>query len=63
MHTTADRNLALAFNELARVKDKLGLPDAIIEKTVYIYRKVTRETPYKGKIDIGHSRCSNIHRM
>ena len=49
MHTTADRNLAQAFNELARVKDKLGLPDAIIEKTAYIYRKAREKHLIRGR--------------
>jgi transcription initiation factor TFIIB len=33
------QNLRYAFRELDTLKDKLGLPDAIIEKTAYIYRK------------------------
>ncbi|MGC1929269.1 MAG: TFIIB-type zinc ribbon-containing protein [Candidatus Nitrosopolaris sp.] len=37
--TSTDRNLRFAFNELHTLKDKLGLPDTIIEKTAYIYRK------------------------
>ena len=36
---SANRNLRTAFNQLNILKDKLGLPDAIIEKTAYIYRK------------------------
>ena len=36
---SANRNLITAFNQLNILKDKLGLPDAIIEKTAYIYRK------------------------
>lgn len=39
VYTSTDRNLRFAFNELHTLKDKLGLPDAIIEKTAYIYRK------------------------
>ena len=39
-HTSTDRNLRQAFSELDRLKDKLGLPDSVIEKTAYIYRKV-----------------------
>jgi transcription initiation factor TFIIB len=38
-HTPTDRNLRQAFSELNRLKDKLGLSDAIIEKSAYIYRK------------------------
>jgi transcription initiation factor TFIIB len=38
-----------AFNELARVKDKLGLCDAIIEKTAYIYRKAQEKHLTRGR--------------
>jgi transcription initiation factor TFIIB len=37
--TSADRNLMRAFGELGRQRDKLGLSDAMIDKTAYIYRK------------------------
>jgi len=36
---SANRNLRTAFNQLNILKDKLGLPDAIVERTAYIYRK------------------------
>jgi transcription initiation factor TFIIB len=49
MHTTADRNLVQAFNELARAKDKLGLSDAIMEKTAYIYRKAQEKHLTRGR--------------
>ena len=38
-HTSTDRNLMRAFGELGRQRDKLGLSDAMIDKTAYIYRK------------------------
>src|SRR5215212_5343780 len=38
-HSPTDRNLRQAFSELDRLKDKLGVSDAVIEKTAYIYRK------------------------
>ena len=34
------RNLVRAFRQLDLLKDKLGLSNAVIEKTAYIYRKV-----------------------
>ncbi|HEX6068023.1 MAG TPA: TFIIB-type zinc ribbon-containing protein, partial [Nitrososphaera sp.] len=40
VHTSLDRNLRTAFDELNRLKPKLGLSDAMVEKTAYIYRKV-----------------------
>jgi transcription initiation factor TFIIB len=49
LHTTADRNLVQAFNELARVKGKLGLSDAILEKTAYIYRKAQEKRLTRGR--------------
>ncbi|HYY39785.1 MAG TPA: HTH domain-containing protein, partial [Nitrososphaera sp.] len=49
LHTTADRNLVRAFNELARVKGKLGLSDAILEKTAYIYRKAQEKRLTRGR--------------
>lgn len=48
-HTSADRNLIQAFNELGRVKDKLALSDAIIEKTAYIYRKAQEKQLIRGR--------------
>lgn len=48
-HTAADRNLIRAFSELDRVKDKLGLSEAIIEKTAYIYRKAQEKQLVRGR--------------
>jgi transcription initiation factor TFIIB len=38
-----------AFNELDRLKYKLGLSDAIIEKTAYIYRKAQERGLVRGR--------------
>ena len=46
---SANRNLGIAFNQLNILKDKLGLPDAIIEKTAYIYRKVRERGLGRGR--------------
>jgi len=46
---SSDRNLRFAFNELHTLKDKLGLPDAIIEKTAYIYRKAQQRGLARGR--------------
>ena len=48
-HTSTDRNLRQAFSELNRLKDKLGLPDSVIEKTAYIYRKVRERGLVRGR--------------
>jgi transcription initiation factor TFIIB len=36
-------------DELHTLKDKLGLPDAIIEKTAYIYRKSQERGSTRGR--------------
>ena len=43
------RNLLQAFTELARVRDKLGLSDAVVEKTAYIYRKAQNKRLTRGR--------------
>jgi transcription initiation factor TFIIB len=43
------RNLMRAFNELGRLKDKLGLTNAIVEKAAYIYRKAEEKQIIRGK--------------
>jgi len=43
------QNLRYAFRELDTLKDKLGLPDAIIEKTAYIYRKAQQRGMARGR--------------
>ena len=49
VHTSTDRNLRIAFSELNTLKDKLGLTDAIIEKTAYIYRKAQERGLTRGR--------------
>ena len=44
-----DRNLRDAFNELYKMKDKLALPDAVIEKAAYIYRKALEKKLVRGR--------------
>jgi transcription initiation factor TFIIB len=48
-NTSTDKNLRQAFSELDRLKDKLGLPDSIVEKTAYIYRKVQERGLLRGR--------------
>jgi len=38
-----------AFRELERLKDKLGLSDAIVQKTAYIYRKAQDRRLIRGR--------------
>lgn len=49
VHTSTDRNLMRAFGELGRQRDKLGLSDAMIDKTAYIYRKALGKGLVKGR--------------
>jgi transcription initiation factor TFIIB len=48
-HTPTDRNLMRAFGELGRQRDKLGLSDAMIDKTAYIYRKALGRGLVRGR--------------
>ena len=49
VHSSTDRTLRLAFDELDILKDKLGLSDAIVEKTAYIYRKAQQKGMTRGR--------------
>jgi transcription initiation factor TFIIB len=49
IQASANRNLITAFNQLNILKDKLGLPDAIIERTAYIYRKARERGLVRGR--------------
>ena len=48
-HKSTSRNFMLAFTELSRLKDKLALSEAVIEKTAYIYRKAIDKRIIKGR--------------
>jgi transcription initiation factor TFIIB len=49
VHATGHRNLMRAFSELERLKNKLGLSDAIVQKTAYIYRKAHEKRLARGR--------------
>jgi transcription initiation factor TFIIB len=49
MRKSGDRNLMKAFEQLDRLKEKLGLSDTIVEKTAYIYRKVQERGLIRGR--------------
>ena len=53
VHEPVDRNFRQAFSELDRLKDKLALSDAIIEKTAYIYRKALDRGLVRGRSILG----------
>jgi len=44
-----DRNFRQAFSELNRLKDKLAISDAVVEKAAYIYRKVLEKKLVRGR--------------
>ncbi|MCH8832844.1 MAG: transcription initiation factor IIB [Thaumarchaeota archaeon] len=44
-----DRNFRQAFSELYRLKDKLAISDAVIEKAAYIYRKALEKKLVRGR--------------
>jgi len=48
-HSSTDRNLVLAFNDLVILKDKLGLSNTAVEKTDYIYRKALARGLVRGR--------------
>jgi transcription initiation factor TFIIB len=47
--SSSDRSLIQAFHELDILKDKLALPDAVIEKAAYMYRKAKRSGLTRGR--------------
>lgn len=49
LHSPAHRSLMRAFGELGRLKDKLGLSDAMVEKAAYIYRKAQEKGLVRGR--------------
>lgn len=49
MHEQVDRNLKHAFTQLDKLRDKLVLSDAIIEKAAYIYRKAIAKGLVRGR--------------
>ena len=48
-HSAADKNLRQALSETDKLKDKLSLTDAVIEKAAYIYRKAMDMKLVKGR--------------
>ena len=47
--TSTDRNFISAFKQLDKLKDKLRLSGALIEKTAYIYRKAQERALVRGR--------------
>jgi transcription initiation factor TFIIB len=49
IQSASDRSLKQALPELERLKENLGLPDQIVEKTAYFFRKASRAGLIKGR--------------
>ena len=49
VHEPVDRNFRQAFSELNRLKDKLVISEAVIEKAAYIYRKALDKGLVRGR--------------
>jgi transcription initiation factor TFIIB len=49
LYSSTDRSLKRAFAELDSLKDKLALPDSVVEKTAYIYRKAQERGLVRGR--------------
>jgi transcription initiation factor TFIIB len=59
IRTPSDISLIHAFNELDILKDKLALPDALVEKTAYMYRKAKSNGLTRGRtISVLVSACT-----
>ncbi len=48
-HSPSERNLQQAFSMLVKIKDRMGLPDSVIEKAAYIYRKAQEKKLIRGR--------------
>lgn len=49
IRSATDRNLRNAFFKLDILKDRLGLPDSVVEKAAYIYRKAQERGLVRGR--------------
>jgi transcription initiation factor TFIIB len=49
LYGSTDRSLNRAFYELDKLKDKLALPDSVVEKAAYIYRKAQGRGMIRGR--------------
>jgi transcription initiation factor TFIIB len=47
--SSRDRNFAIAFSQLDVLKDKLGLPDVLVERVAYMYRKAQEKGLTRGR--------------
>lgn len=59
-HSPSERNLHQAFNILAKIKETMGLPDPVVEKAAYIYRRAQERKMIRGRT-IGSVLAASIY--
>lgn len=59
-HSPTERNFQHAFSMLAKIKDKMGLPDIVMEKAAYVYRKAQERGLIRGRT-IGSVLAASIY--
>jgi transcription initiation factor TFIIB len=47
--TSSEKNLRIALYEMVKLKEKLGLSDAIIDRAAYLYRKAAKAQLVRGR--------------
>lgn len=47
--TSSERNLRIALYEMLKLKEKLGLSDAVIDRAAYLYRKAAKAQLVRGR--------------
>ena len=63
VHEPVDRNFRQAFSELDRLKDKLAVGDAVIEKAAYVYRKALEKGLVRGQVNLRARRSRSVRGM
>ena len=59
-HSPSERNLHQAFSLLAKIKERMSLPDAVVEKAAYIYRRAQEKKMIRGRT-IGSVLAASIY--
>jgi transcription initiation factor TFIIB len=59
-HSPSERNLHQAFTILAKIKERMSLPDPVVEKAAYIYRRAQERKLIRGRT-IGSVLAASIY--
>lgn len=59
-HSPSERNLHQAFSLLAKIKERMSLPDSVVEKAAYIYRRAQEKKMIRGRT-IGSVLAASIY--